>query len=152
MSSPPILGIKTFGKILPGITYLERPGAYAFIRNNHLQLAVVKTGFGLFLPGGGLDPGEDELAGLNRELREEIGYEIIDAVFLMRAAQYHWSEFYKNHFKKIGSFFTVNAKAPATNMCASDHELIWLPTEQAAAQLSQEFQRWATTEYSKQSI
>lgn len=152
MSSLPDSGLKTFGKILPGVNYVERPGAYAFIENSRREIAVVKTNFGLFLPGGGLDPGEDELQCLSRELREEIGYEVINAIYLIRAAQYHWSEFYKSHFKKIGAFFEVEARAPAKNMCAPDHELIWLPRERAAAELSQEFQRWAMEEYWKPSI
>ncbi len=152
MSSLPNTDLKTFGTILPGITYVERPGAYAFIKNDRQEIAVVKTNFGSFLPGGGLDPGEDELTGLDRELREEIGYEIINSIYLMRAAQYHWSEFYKSHFKKIGAFFEVEAKAPQTNMCAPDHDLIWVPLKRAGAELSQEFQRWAASEYLKQSI
>ena len=152
MSILPDTGLKTFGKILPGITYVERPGAYAFIQNEREEIALIRTNFGFFLPGGGLDPGEDELTGLGRELREEIGYEVINAIYLMRAAQYHWSEFYQSHFKKIGAFFEVEAKAPVKNMCAPDHDLIWMPTERAAAELSQEFQRWAAEEYLKQSI
>lgn len=142
--------IKSFGQILPGINYVERPGAYAFIMNERREIAVVKTSFGMFLPGGGLDPGEDELTGLARELQEEIGYTIVNAIFLMRASQYHWSEFYRSHFKKIGAFYEVEAEAPDQETCAPGHVLEWVPLERAALELSQEFQRWAAAEFAKQ--
>ncbi len=150
MSNPADQAIKTFGQILNGIQYTDRPGAYAFIMNNKREIALVKTSFGLFLPGGGLDPGEDELTALARELREEIGYELTKAVFLFRAAQYHWSEFYKSHFKKIGAFFEVEAVPPKTETLAPGHGLVWVPVERAAAELSQEFQRWATEQFARQ--
>jgi 8-oxo-dGTP diphosphatase len=144
--------LKTFGQVLQGVHYVERPGAYAFILNEKREIAVVQTSFGYFLPGGGLDRGEDELTGLQRELREEIGYEIVNARFLMRAAQYHWSEFYQSHFKKIGAFFEVEAKAPDVDSCAHGHALVWMPLDRAPADLSQEFQRWAAEEFAKQNL
>jgi len=141
--------MKTFGQVLPEISYVERPGAYGFILNDLREIALVKTSFGLFLPGGGLDDGEDELTGLERELREEIGYEVVQATFLMRAAQYHWSEFYRRHFKKLGAFYEVEATAPAVDTCAPGHALVWVPLDRAAAELSQEFQRWAAGEFAR---
>lgn len=145
MSDP----IKTFGTRLDGITYTERPGAYAFISNDLREIALIKTSYGLFLPGGGIDPGEDDLTGLQRELREEIGYELVKATFLMRAAQYHWSEFYRRHFKKIGSFYQAQATPPPRDTWAPGHALVWAPVDRAAAELSQEFQRWATAEFGR---
>ncbi|NJM09671.1 MAG: NUDIX domain-containing protein [Bdellovibrionaceae bacterium] len=141
--------IKCFGQILPGVNYLDRPGAYAFLLNPNRELAVIQTSYGMFLPGGGLDPGEDDLTGLQRELREEIGYELVDAGFLMRAAQYHWSEHYQSYFKKIGGFYEVVATPPPGEQCADGHALLWLPLERAAWELSQEFQRWAAEEFSR---
>jgi len=142
-------GPKSFGLILPGVQYIERPGAYAFMLNDKQELAIVKTSFGMFLPGGGVDPGEDDLTGLQRELREEIGYELVNAVFLMRASQYHWSAHYQNYFKKNGAFFEVEATAPHAVRCADGHTLIWMPLARATWELSQEFQRWATEEFSR---
>lgn len=143
------LAIKSFGQILPGVRYVERPGAYAFLLNSKKELAVVKTSFGLFLPGGGLEPGEDLLTGLQREMCEEIGYKLVRAQFFVRAAQYHWSEFYQSYFKKIGSFFEVEAIAPPNIACADGHDLVWIPLAQAVWELSQEFQRWAATEFAR---
>lgn len=141
--------IKTFGQVLPGVTYIERPGAYGFLQNDKSEIALVNTSFGYFLPGGGLDRGEDELTGLAREIREELGFEVIKAVYLMKAAQFHWSEFYGSHFRKVGFFFEVEFETPSNAACAPDHHLVWMPLPEAARTLTQEFQRWAVTEYLK---
>ena len=51
--------MKEFGTPLTGMTYVDRPGAYAFLRSpDRSRLAVIATPHGLFLPGGGLDPGD----------------------------------------------------------------------------------------------
>jgi 8-oxo-dGTP diphosphatase len=151
--------LREFGDTLPGVTYVERPGAYALIAGDAAGLppatastagthiAVIRTGFGLFLPGGGLDPGEDVRQGLERELYEEIAYKVITAEILGQAAQYHWSAFYNAHFKKIGTFFRVTAAAPAQPRFQKEHELLWLPSTEAARTLTQEFQRWAVQEF-----
>lgn len=147
--SNPIGKIRAFGEELPGIKYEERPGAYAIILNANDEIAVIKTSFGYFLPGGGLDKGEEFVDGLARELEEEIGYEVIRAEYFLVAAQFHWSEFYKKHFKKIGAFFEVEAKPPAIPQFADGHSLVWMPRVLAQTDLSQEFQRWAVQEHIK---
>jgi 8-oxo-dGTP pyrophosphatase MutT (NUDIX family) len=133
--------LKTFGQPLPGITYIERPGAYALLFNDAKNLAVVKTGFGYFLPGGGADPEEDLETALRRELLEEIAFELTSARLIGQAAQYHWSEFYQSHFKKIGSFYFVEG-AWLSRPTPPDHALLWLPLREAARALTQEFQAW----------
>lgn len=138
-----MLSIPCFGVCKPGVNYVERPGAYAFIVNTLGELAVVQTSYGYYLPGGGLDPGEDELTGLKREIDEEIGYELLTADLVTRASQYHWSDHYGEHFKKVGAFFECTARAPATPRFQFEHDLVWWPAPKAERQLNQEFQRWA---------
>jgi 8-oxo-dGTP diphosphatase len=137
-----------FGSRLPGITYEERPGAYGLLSDAHNNLAVVETPMGIFLPGGGLERNEEPLAGLARELEEEIGYRLDGADFLGQAVQYHWSGFYRRHFKKIGSFYRIDAAPPPSPRGQADHRLLWLPPAAAAEKLSQEFQRWAVARFS----
>ena len=143
MSEPTI---KTFGQIIPGVKYVERPGGYAFIRDEMGDYAVVRTLNGLFLPGGGLDGDEPE-AGLKRELHEEMQFVVVRAKFLFQAIQYHWSEHYKSHFKKIGNFFEVEGYRPDGAVMEKEHSLLWLPATEAERVLTQEFQRWALGTY-----
>lgn len=140
--------MKTFGTPLAGLTYVERPGAYAFLySDDRTRLAVIATPHGLFLPGGGLDPGEEPEVGLARELMEETAWVLTSARLLGQAAQYHWSEYYRSYFKKIGSFYAVEARPPAVPAVIDEHELRWLAPSEATRLLTQEFQRWAVSEW-----
>jgi 8-oxo-dGTP diphosphatase len=132
-----------FGQRLAGINYVDRPGAYALITNSRRELAVVETANGRFLPGGGLESGETEEIGLGRELLEEIGFVVHSAKFLFHASQYHWSDYYQQHFKKIGGFYLVSAGPSAGHSLQAGHALLWLSLADAETRLSQEFQRWA---------
>ena len=59
--------MKVFGTPKPGQNYIDRPGVYGFLRNDSGLVAVVETSTGVFLPGGGVDPGENEEQALRRE-------------------------------------------------------------------------------------
>lgn len=137
------MDVPEFGGIEKGISYTERPGAYGFLLNELEHLAVVETPIGLFLPGGGADPGETMEAALSREFFEEIGFVILQSTFVTSAIQYQHSVYYKQYFKKIGSFYEVEAVHQAGAVPAPEHRLLWMPLDAAKRSLSQEFQRWA---------
>jgi 8-oxo-dGTP diphosphatase len=135
--------IPTFGIPLDGVTYVERYGAYAFLLDRKKNLAVVETPNGFFLPGGGVEGKETLEQALQREVFEEIGLEVVRSKFIVESMQFHWSDFYQKHFKKIGSFYEIEVRdaPPARHQAA--HRLHWLSGEKAEQQLSQEFQRWS---------
>lgn len=59
-------------------TYQRRPGAYALlVRGDHVLLTRKTDGTReRQLPGGGIDPGESQIAALHREVAEETGWTI----------------------------------------------------------------------------
>jgi 8-oxo-dGTP diphosphatase len=140
------MAVATFGEIIPGVTYIDRPGAYGFLFDVRNQLAIIETSHGFFLPGGGIEAGETEEQGLGRELMEEIGHRLISAKFFVQATQYHWSTYYQKYFKKIGAFYHIETVPPSQPQLQKGHGLHWLPPTTAASALSQEFQRWALLE------
>jgi len=136
--------VPVFGRYDSGIKYTDRPGAYGFLRDSQSRLAIVQTTFGFFLPGGGAEPGESLEVALNREIMEELGLQVTNAQRATQAIQYHWSGFYKQHFKKIGTFFLIEAVPLDPHPgCQAEHSLVWWSPHDAHLKLSQEFQRWA---------
>lgn len=140
--------VPVFGQIDHSIAYVDRPGAYGFLKNGEGDLAIIQTTFGFFLPGGGQDGSESLESTLRRELLEEIGYRLLSSRIVSRAIQYHWSKFYGQHFRKMGTFFEIEA-APLDPHPGyqNEHSLLWWPIDYAKVKLSQEFQRWATENY-----
>lgn len=64
--------------VKPSITYKRRPGAYAILeRNGRILLTHQAEPEPEFqLPGGGIDPGEDTIPALHREVMEETGWKV----------------------------------------------------------------------------
>lgn len=125
-----------FGTPAPGTTPIERPGAYAVAIDDH-QLLVVETPAGLYLPGGGTEPGEDVEPALRREVREETGYDVVAATMLGTARQH-----LKSGTVKIESFFLVSI-AGEIAQGESDHLPRWMPIDDAIGAMVEDAQSWA---------
>ena len=140
MSLPPDSPV--FGTRLPGCTYLVRPSAYAVLRDENGRVAVVRTARGWFLPGGGIDMGEDERQAVERETREECGLVIRLGGIIGRATEIVHSPAGHSGVDKESVFFDAVVTG-ATTATEPDHELAWLSPAEAVARLSQKSHRWA---------
>jgi 8-oxo-dGTP diphosphatase len=136
-----------FGTRIESISYTERPGVYAIIRNGSAEIAVVRTKKGYFLPGGGVDSGEGFESALKREIVEEIGYasEIDKKIGI--AAQYIMAASEKRHYKKIGHFYLATLGAKISEI--TEHELVWISPEESVGMLARPYQVWAVREVCK---
>ena len=83
--------IPRFGEPVAGQPYLVRPSAYAVVRDESGAIAVVRTSEGVFLPGGGIDPGESAERAAVRETREECAIDVHVALEVGKAADIVWS-------------------------------------------------------------
>jgi 8-oxo-dGTP diphosphatase len=131
-----------FGAAIPGMTYAERPGVYALVMQDG-QVLVIETPAGFFLPGGGIDGGEDEALALRRELLEEAGVTIVDATPFASARQYVIERETGLGFNKVESFYTVRIQETGTERRELDHRPRWVSVAAALAGLREEAQRWA---------
>ncbi len=132
-----------FGTRLANVSYVERPGAYAIIRNAANEYAVIRTPKGCFLPGGGVDEGEQMEAALGREVREETGLAVMVGRKVGVAAQYLISAREGIYYKKIGHFYMAEFGERLTEKFEAEHELLWMSFDGASAALKHRFQVWA---------
>jgi 8-oxo-dGTP pyrophosphatase MutT (NUDIX family) len=92
--------MKEFGTFDANATYKEREGSYGVaILDDKVLIDIAKLGY--FLPGGGLGEVETPEEALQREFREESGYELQSWQSMGTAIEY------REGLKKIGHFYLV---------------------------------------------
>jgi 8-oxo-dGTP diphosphatase len=138
--------IPEFGVRVPDVTYVDRPGAYAIILAGDDKLAFVRGKAGrLFLPGGGLAPGEYPRNALMREIIEEIGWNVRILGTIGRATQFLFAEG-EGYFAIRATYFRTELIEQCTTGC--EHEIVWLSTA-AATSLARESDAWAISQARK---
>ena len=135
--------LREFGPQLEGIEYIERPGVYAIIENDSRQIAVIETGSGCFLPGGALEPGETEAQALQREVVEELGYQVSTLVKIGEAVEYLKAYADGKYYRIHGMFYTAQLGPKVGESQEKDHRLVWLPQTTALKLLTRPSQAWA---------
>ena len=132
----------TFGSPEPGIQYTERRAAYVLIINDNVEVAMVKGRRKHFLPGGGSLPGEAPEDTAIREVREELARSVRLVRALGEAIQYFYSTADDRHYKMLASFFAGEfTDEPGAD--TGEHELYWLPTEEAEQSCFHACHAWA---------
>lgn len=135
--------IPVFGNKQEGINYIDRPGAYALIENKDRQIAVIESGNGYFLPGGGIDPGETEVDALERELMEETGYQVSVLEEIGATVEYIEAPREGKFYQIRSRFHVVRLDTKIKDEIEKDHRLVWLPQEKALKLLTRQSQIWA---------
>ena len=139
--------MKTFGAPLPGKEYTVRPGVYAVITNDAGGVAIVQTGEGYFLPGGGLEENEAHEDCLKRELLEELGWQIAVGEHIVSAQRYLLAISKKNYYLSIAHFYRATKITKVAESVEPDHHLVWLTPEQSLSKLYHEHQAWGVACY-----
>jgi 8-oxo-dGTP diphosphatase len=134
--------VPTFGRRIEGCPYIVRPSAYALIRRGANELAVVRNAEGLFLPGGGIEAGEDAAQAILREAIEECGLLLRTGALKAPAIEIVYSSDENTCFEKQSAFL----EADIVGFCSptqDGHELVWMSIAQAIETLTPESHRWA---------
>lgn len=127
---------------LPGKPYRDRPGVYAMIIGEGGLLCVDQDGE-LQLPGGGIDPGEQPIAALHREVREETGWRIANPRRLTAFQRFAYLPDYGFWARKTQAIYLARAVLSLGPPSEPGHTPLWLPVELAAAELDVAGDRWA---------
>ncbi|WP_430475390.1 NUDIX hydrolase [Thalassospira lucentensis] len=132
-----------FGTPRMGQSYHVQDCAYAVIKNDSGEVAVARTPKGIVLLGGGVEAGESEQDALHREAYEESGYQIRIVSRLGFATQYLNNTAKGRYRLKRGTFFECELTKRLGPPLEHDHELIWIPYDEALETLIRPFHRWA---------
>ncbi|HRD45788.1 MAG TPA: NUDIX domain-containing protein [Caulobacter sp.] len=140
-----------FGVPAPGRAHKPRPAAFGITeRNGRIALVRVRPSAGgdwLDLPGGALDPGENETEALVREFGEETGLRITVGDPVVEFAQF----FLKSDGEAVNNQGQVYVVAVAGEdpglKIEDDHELVWLEPAEAVRRLRHDGHAWAVAKW-----
>ena len=133
--------IPEFGVPVSGVTYRDRPGAYAVILGRESRFAFVRGKAGrLFLPGGGIGPGEGAEDALMREVIEEIGWSVRILDTKGRATQLVFADG-EGHFRIRSTYFRAAVIERRSTRC--EDQIIWLSATSALVCVARQSDAWA---------
>lgn len=137
---------RQFGQAEAGETYVDRPCAFGVVeRDGRIAVVHVTKPEAAFhdLPGGALDPGEDEAQALVREFGEETGLHVRADVLFTRAQQFMIKE-EGQAVNNLCAFFSaaVVGEDPGLKI-EDDHALIWMDPHDALVRLRHDAHAWA---------
>ena len=120
-----------------GRRYVRRPGVYAILPRDGALLLThqAEPEPEIQLPGGGIDPGENPLAALHREVMEETGWRIAGARRIGAFRRFTFMPEYDLWAEKlcvIYAAFPVRAHSDPTE---PGHSALWMPALDAAQHL-----------------
>jgi 8-oxo-dGTP diphosphatase len=130
--------IRRFGEpVKSGQRYTRRPGAYAILlRGNHILLTHQAEPVPEYqLPGGGIDPGEQPIPALHREVREETGWKIAVQHRVGAFRRYTYMPEYDLWAEKLCTIYLARPVRPLGPPTEIGHRAVWLPLERAVVRL-----------------
>lgn len=140
-----------FGEPLPGRVHRERPAAFGVAARDGL-IAVVRVrpeegGDYIDLPGGAIDPGEDEVQALMREFGEETGLVVTAGRRIAGIRQYFVLSDDEPVNNIAGVYIAEVTGEDAALKIEDDHELVWIDPVEAIRDLRHDGHAWAVAKW-----
>ena len=144
-----------FGRPEPGVSYRDRPAAFGIaLRDGRMAMVRVTTPDAdpwFDLPGGALDPGEDDAAALVREFGEETGLKVRAGALVARADQFFRKTDGEAVNNRAGVYEAeIVGEDPALKI-EDDHELVWFAPREALTLLRHDSHAWAVLAWLRES-
>jgi 8-oxo-dGTP diphosphatase len=145
-----------FGEPEPGRVYRDRPAAFGIAeRQGRIALVrIEKPGDPpwLDLPGGAIDPGEDEAQAVVREFGEETGLKVQPGRVYARADQ-RFLNTDGAAFNNRAAFFTLTVVGEDAGLkIEDDHTLVWIPADEAVVRLRHDAHAWAVAAWLRREV
>ena len=129
-----------FGETIAGVEYIFRAGVYAVIVDHANRVAAIRGEGGYFLPGGGIEPNENEEEALAREVMEECGASVTLLSAIGQATDFLHSKAEESYFEKHGTFYLARL------LTAPSAKLVWITSQEAPRLFRQGGHAWAITQ------
>ncbi len=136
--------IRRFGEpVEKEIAYRHRPGVYAvlLLGGDVLLTHQMEPTPEVQLPGGGINPGEQVLPALHREVLEETGWTIAAPRKLGTYRRFAWMPEYKLWAEKVCHLYLARPVRRLGPPSEEGHTAIWAPIEVAAGIVANEGER-----------
>ena len=131
--------MRRFGEpVLRGQTYRARPGAYAVLIRGGDMLVTFQADPDpeIQLPGGGIDPGEQPLAALHREVIEETGWSIAAPRKIGAYRRFAYMPDYDRWAEKIAHLYVARPVLRLGPPTEPGHAAFFLPVRLAVDRLA----------------
>lgn len=131
--------IRRYGEaVLPEKSYRIRPGAYAILWSGTDMLVTFQSEPEpeIQLPGGGIDPGENTLPALHREVMEETGWSITDPRRLGAFRRFTYMPEYGFWAEKLCHIYLARPALRKSAPTEAGHTAIWMSPVEAAVRLA----------------
>lgn len=136
-----------FGRREPHLTYADRPCAYGIASRADQRIALVRVikpeGAWWDLPGGALDPGEDEQTAVVREFLEETGLSVRPVRLFARADQFMIKDDGAPVNNRSGFYEAAIFGEDESLKVEADHTLEWWECADAVRALRHDSHAWA---------
>jgi 8-oxo-dGTP diphosphatase len=136
--------IKRYGEaVKAGQRYRRRAGVYAVLLDgNDVLLTHQESPVPEFqLPGGGVDPGENPIAALHREIYEETGWHVGPVRFVGTFRRFTYMPEYDKWAEKVCTVFLARPTLRMGPPTEPGHTAIWAPAKRALDLVSNEGDR-----------